>query len=71
MQNQNLVFVILGLEHYKLGLFNRCARFRMGTVMAELEDSVPWEVRLLQSYCHSESDLDEVSTSAYDWLEKY
>lgn len=38
--------------------------------MADMEDSVPWEVRLLQSYCHSESDLNEVSTSAHDWLEK-
>ena len=31
--------------------------------MVELEDSVPWEVRLLQSYCHSESDLDEVKSA--------
>ena len=47
----------------------RCARFRMRTAMAELEDSVPWEVRLLQSYCHSESDLDEVNACVYmtDW----
>ena len=29
--------------------------------MAEPEDSVPWEVRLLQFYCNSESNLDEVS----------
>lgn len=31
--------------------------------MAEPEDSVPWEVRLLQSYCDTESDLDAVSMS--------
>lgn len=29
--------------------------------MAEPEDSVPWEVRLLQSYCDTEADLDAVS----------
>ena len=37
-----------------------CAPFRI-IAMAEPEDSVPWEVRLLQSYCDTEADLDAVS----------
>ena len=39
-----------------------CAPFRT-IVMAEPEDSVPWEVRLLQTYCDTEADLDAVSMS--------
>lgn len=29
-----------------------------------LEESIPWEVRLLKEYCNSTADLDSVS-----WLE--
>lgn len=55
-------------SYWKCGIARRlrvkvqfwCAPFRI-IAMAEPEDSVPWEVRLLQSYCNTESDLDAVS----------